>query len=93
MIQLNIVNLDKLFTIPLSYFMGGEQFVSAPAVTVNSRYPQERSEGSWEMKVPIVLQENANWSLDIIQLAASAAGLDGDFVQFSFDREMYRIQG
>ncbi len=89
-ITLNILNLDKMFSMPLSHFMPGDQLVSAPAATINSQYPKGSSKEDWELKVPIVLQEQANWTLDINQLAASDTALDNDFVLFEFDREMFR---
>lgn len=92
-IQFNIQNLDKMFTVPLSYFMPGDQWVSVPAATVNSRYPKGSSSEDWELKVPLVLEENAVWSLDVVQLAANGAALNGDYIQFIFDREMYRQGG
>jgi hypothetical protein len=85
-----IVNLDKMFTIPLGYFLPFDQLVSAPAVTVASRYPQIREGGKITFKVPLVLEENCVWSLDFTQLVASNAGLDNDFFLFLFDREMFR---
>lgn len=92
-VQLTITNLDKMFTFPLSKFLPFDQLVSAPAVTVNSRYPKSTEDDRWELKVPLVLEENAQWSLDIIQTAASAAGLDNDFILFMWDRELYRQGG
>ncbi len=89
-ISLNITNLATMFSFPLSHFMAEDQLVSAPAATINSQYPKGMSKGEWVMRVPIVLQEQATWSLDINQLAASDTALDNDFIYFAFDREMFR---
>jgi hypothetical protein len=79
-----------MFRLPLWKFMGSPQLVSAPAVTVNSRYPQALFTGVWEMKVPIVLQSLTDWELRVEPLVASIAGLDNDFIGFEFDGERDR---
>ncbi len=89
-ITLTINSLASQFNLPLAHFLPGEQFVSAPAATINSRYPQGSSDEKWELRIPIVLEENAVWSLDVNCLTAPVAGIYGDYVLFSFDREMYR---
>lgn len=81
---------DDMFRLPLWKFMGSPQMISAPAVTVNSRYPQAIFTGSWEIKVPIVLQALTDWEVRVEPLVASAAGLDNDFIGFEFDGERAR---
>jgi len=81
---------DDMFRLPLWKFFGSPQLVSAPAVTVNSRFPQALFTGSWELKVPIVLQSLTDWELRVEPLVASAAGLDNDFIGFEFDGERAR---
>lgn len=81
---------DDMFRLPLWKFMGSPQLVSAPAVTVNSRYPQALFSSCWELKVPIVLQSLTDWELRVEPLVASAAGLDNDFIGFEFDGERAR---
>jgi len=81
---------DDMFRVPLWKFLGSPQLVSAPAVTVNSRYPQAIFSGSWELKVPIVLQSLTDWELRVEPLVASIAGLDNDFIGFEFDGERAR---
>jgi hypothetical protein len=88
-----IENLDIMFTAPISYFRPTLQLITAPAVTVNSRLPQQDTLMRKELKVPEVLEENAVWHLDIEQTVASAAALDNDFILFGWDREMYRQGG
>src|SRR5882672_10222522 len=41
LISFRIENLDVMFSAPLSYFRPTLQLISAPAVTVNSRFPQQ----------------------------------------------------
>lgn len=93
LITFRIENLDTMFSAPISYFRPALQLISAPAVTVNSRFQQEDNLGTKELKVPEVLEENAVWHLDVEQTAASPAGLDNDFLLFGWDREMYRQGG
>lgn len=81
---------DDMFRLPLWKFLGTPQTVSAPAVTVNSRYPQNQFTGSWDLKVPIVLQSLTDWEVKVEPLVASAAGLDNDFLAFEFDGERDR---
>lgn len=88
-----IENLDVIWSVPLSYFMGNPQLISAPAVTVNSRFPQSNYMACWELSVPIVLEENAIHFLSYIPTVASGAGIAGDFVLFVWEREMFRQAG
>lgn len=81
---------DDMFRLPLWKFLGTPQLISAPAVTVNSKYPQALFTGVWELKVPIVLQSLTDWELRVEPLVASAAGLDNDFIGFEFDGERAR---
>jgi hypothetical protein len=81
---------DDMFRLPLWKFMGHMQLISAPAVTVNSRFPQSIFTGSFEMKIPIVLQSLTDWEVKIEPLVASAAALDNDFIGFEFDGERDR---
>lgn len=90
LIEFKIENLDRMFIFPLSKFLPFDQLVSNPAVTVNSQYPKSSEDCRWEMKIPLVLEQNAVWGLNVIQTAASAAGLDNDFILFLFERELYR---
>jgi hypothetical protein len=82
---------DDMFRLPLWKFMGfGPQLVSAPAATVNSRYPQAIFTGEWELKIPIILQSLTDWEIKIEPLVASAAGLDNDFIGWEFDGQRDR---
>lgn len=89
-IQCIINSKDAMFKLPLWKFFGSPQLVSAPAVTVNSRYPQAMFTGAWELKVPIVLQALTDWEVKVFPLVASAAGLDNDFLAMEFDGERAR---
>ena len=93
LLTFRIENLDTMFSAPLSYFRPTFQILSAPAVTVNSRFPQPDTGNRKELKVPEVLEENAVWHLDIDQNVASPAGLDNTFFLFGWDRELYRQGG
>lgn len=90
-----IENLDTMFSAPLSYFRPAFQLLGPSAATFNNTYTffASRQEATKALKVPQVLEENAVWHLDIEQAAASAAGLDNDFILFGWDREMYRQGG
>ena len=81
---------DDMFRLPLWKFMGHPQLISAPAVTVNSAFPMSVFTGSWEMKVPIVLQSLTDWEVKVEPLVASAAALDNDFIGFEFDGQRDR---
>lgn len=81
---------DDMFRLPLWKFMGHAQLVSAPAVTVNSRFPQAIFTGVFDLKVPIVLQSLTDWEVKIEPLVASAAALDNDFIGWEFDGERDR---
>lgn len=81
---------DDMFRLPLWKFMGHPQLISAPAVTVNSRFPSAIFSGVFEMKIPIVLQSLTDWEVKIEPLVASAAALDNDFIGFEFDGERDR---
>lgn len=81
---------DDMFRLPLWKFMGHPQVISAPAVTVNSRFPQAIFSGAWELKVPIVLQSLTDWEVKVEPRVASAAALDNDFIGFEFDGERDR---
>lgn len=76
---------DDMFRLPLWRFFGATQVISAPAVTVNSRFPQGTFMGSFSLNIPIVLQSLTDWELRIEPLVASAAALDGDFLGFEWD--------
>jgi len=89
---LKINSKDYMFILPLWKFFGTPQMVSAPAATINSRYPQAMWSGVWEFSdVPITLQANTNWGLVITPLVASAAGLDNDFIGFEFGSLRARV--
>jgi hypothetical protein len=88
-----IENLDVIWQVPMSYFLSGMQLISAPAVTVNSKYPSNLVMACWELKVPIVLEENTIGFLNYTPTVASGAALVGDFVLFVWEREMFRAAG
>jgi len=88
-----IENLDTMFSAPLSFFRPVLQVAQAPAATINSHFAMQDNPIKQTMKVPLVLEENAVWHLDIEQTAASAGGIDNHFFLFAFDREMYRQGG
>ena len=81
---------DDMFRLPLWKFWGNPQLVSAPAVTVNSSFPQGAFTSVWTLKIPIVLQSLTDWEVKIEPLVASVAGLDNDFIGFEFDGERAR---
>lgn len=84
--SLKINSKDAMFILPLWKFGGHPQMISAPAVTVNSRYPQAIFSAVWDFSdTPIVLQANTNWGVEVEPQVASAAGIDGDFLGFEFD--------
>lgn len=85
-----IESKDEMFTVPLWKFFGATQVISAPAVTVNSRFPQGVFAGSWELKVPIVLENLTSFELIVDHLVAPNAALNGDFMAFEFDGERAR---
>lgn len=89
-ISLTIQNLAVMFQFPLSYFLSSDQYINQPAATINTNVPRDQGKGCWELKVPIVLQENAVWFLTVLETAASDAALNGDYTLFAWDREMYR---
>ncbi len=89
-ISLTIQNLATMFQFPLSYFLPGDQYVNQPAATVNTNVPRGTGTEQWDMKVPIVLEENAVWWVDITETAANDAALNGDYALFAWDREMFR---
>lgn len=93
LLTFRIENLDTMFSAPISYFRPTLQIISAPAVTVNSRFPQQDNPIRKELKVPEVLEENAVWHLDIEQTAATNAAIDNTFLLLGWDREMYRQGG
>ena len=93
LLTFKIENLDTMFQAPISYFRPHFQVMQAPAATINSHFAMQDNKGKEEFKVPLVLEENAVWHLDIVQTAASAGGLDNHFLLFAFDREMYRQGG
>lgn len=93
LVNFKIENLDTMFSIPLSALRPTLQNVSAPAVTVNSRYPQQDNRGGQELRVPLVLEQNAVWHLDLISVAASNAALDNSFMLFTWQRELFRQAG
>jgi len=88
--RLVINSKDDMFRVPLWKFMGSPQLVSAPAATINSRYPQAVFSGAWELKIPIVLQSLTDWEVKIEPLVVSSAGLDNDFIGVEFDGERAR---
>jgi hypothetical protein len=75
---------DDMFRLPLWKFFGSPQMVSAPAVTVNSRYPQAMFTGVMELKIPIVLESLTDWEVKVEPLVASDAALNLDFITFEF---------
>lgn len=94
LLSFKIENLDTMFSAPISYFRPALQIISAPAVTVNSKFAmQDVTAARKELKVPEVLEQNAVWHLDIDQTAASAGAIDNHFLLFGWDREMYRQGG
>lgn len=94
LITFKIENLDTMFSAPLSMFPVIMQVMQAPAVTVNSHFAMmDQPDARKEFKVPLVLEENAVWGLQIDQTAASGGALDNSFMLFSWDREMYRNPG
>lgn len=94
LITFKIENLDTMFSAPLSFFRPTQQIVTAPAVTVNSRLPQQDNQSANKiLKVPQVLEENAIWYIQLDQQAASAGSLDNSFFLFAWDRELYRLAG
>lgn len=93
LVSFKIENLDVMFSVPLSFFRPHLQYISAPAVTVNSRFPQEDNLLSKTFSVPQVLEENAVWHLDLDQTAATNGALDNSFLLVAFDRELYRAGG
>lgn len=83
--SLQINSKDAMFVLPLWYFLGSTQIVTAPAATINSKLPQAIFSGIWDFSnVPIVLQANTNWGLMVEPQVASNAGLDADYVGFVF---------
>ena len=94
LLTFKIENLDSMFSAPLSYFPIIFQVMQAPAVTVNSHFAMmDNPAAKKKFEVPLVLEENAVWGLQIDQTAASAGGLDNHFLLFGWDREMYRNPG
>jgi hypothetical protein len=94
LVTFKIENLDTMFSAPLSYFPVMFQVMQAPAVTVNSHFAmQDNSGAKTRFEVPLVLEENAVWYIQIDQASASAGGLDNHFLLFAWDREMYRQGG
>lgn len=93
-LQFKIENLDTMFSIPLSAMRPTLQLLGPSAATFNGTYVYSANVDQVKpFKVPQVLEENAVWHLDIIQTAATAAGLDNDFLLFTFEREMFRQGG
>jgi len=94
LISFQIENLAVMFSAPLSFFKPTQQVVTAPAVTVNSRIPQQDNQSANKsFRVPQVLEENAISWLQLDQQAASAGALDNQFILFAWDRELYRLGG
>lgn len=90
-VRLTIQNLDKIFDFLLADLVGGDLYVTQPAATIYSNAPRDNgTPWQWEMKIPVVLEQNAIWYLDFIQQSASSATLDNDFVEFVWERELYR---
>lgn len=91
LISFKIENLDTMFSAPISYFRPSFQLLGPSAATFNNTYAFfAQTAQNKEFRVPEVLEENAVWSLQIDQQAASPAGLDNDFWLFGWDREMFR---
>lgn len=88
-----IENLDTMFQAPLSYFRPTLQIAQQPAATVNTHTALQDNRGGKDFRVPLVLEQNAVWHMDIVQTAASSGTLDNSFLLFTFDREMYRQGG
>lgn len=94
LLSFKIENLDTMFSAPLSMFPIIFQVMQAPAATINSHFAMQDNPGAQkEFKVPLVLEENAVWGLQIDQSAASSGTIDNHFLLFSWDREMYRNGG
>jgi len=84
--QLQINSKDAMFILPLWYFFGSTQIITAPAATINSRLPQAIFSGIWEFpEVPIVLQSNTNWGVQVAPLVASNSALNGNYIGFIFN--------
>ena len=88
--QFKIESKDEMFTLPLWKFFGGFQLISAPAVTVNSRFPQPVFSGRWEMKIPIVLENLTSFEMVFTHLTAPNAAINGDFLCVELDGERAR---
>ncbi len=88
-----IENLDTMFSAPLSYFRPSLQITQQPAATINTHAALEDNRGGKDFRVPLVLEQNAVWHMDLVQTAASSATIDNSFFLFTFDREMYRQGG
>jgi hypothetical protein len=89
-IRFNIDNKVDMFILPLWKFFGATQLISAPAVTINSQYPNAIFSGKWEFPIPIVLEALTTYELIVQPLVASAATLDNDFIGFEFETEKAR---
>jgi len=88
--RININSKDDMLRMPMWAFFGSPQLVSAPAATINSRYPQALFTGVFTLEIPIVLQALTDWKIIVEPLVASAAGLDNDFLTFVIDSERAR---
>lgn len=86
---IKINGLDVIFECTLDEFFGPSQILLQPAATQNDKISYGMYTGAMKFEVPIPLQPQTNWELAIIP--ASAAGINNDFVKFSFDREKLRL--
>lgn len=89
-INFKIDNKVDMFILPMWKFFGATQLVSAPAVTVNSQYPNANFMGQWAFEIPIVLEKLTTFEMIVQPMAASAAGLDDDFIGFEFETRKAR---
>lgn len=84
-VRFQIDNKTDMFIIPLWKMFGATQLISAPAVTVNSRFPEAMFMGRWELKIPIVLQSLTTYEMIVTPNVASDAALNNDFIGFEFE--------
>lgn len=72
----------KLFEALGQSFMSDWQVVHVPTAAGNNVAPPGVSivRGAIDLKIPVVLQEQTPWYWEIDQIAAPAAGLNGDFL-------------
>lgn len=90
--RLNVESKEDMFRLPAWKFFGSVQLISAPAVTVNSRFPQSLFTAVWDFSdIPLTLQALVNWKVVVEPQVASVGGLDGDYFGFEFDGTRLRL--